>query len=159
MMSLTSEYALRAVVYIAQNEECWPLAGTEIAEAAGVPSKYLAKILGDLVRHGVLDARRGRGGGFSLARGARETPIWEVLVPFERFKKAQCPFEDQGCSETSPCAAHDKWEKVVRAYHGFLQETSIHAIAFDRGGGANRSGSHAAKKTTRKKTTTTLRRR
>lgn len=156
MMSLTSEYALRAVVYIAQNEECWPLAGNEIATASGVPSKYLAKILGDLVRHGVLDARRGRGGGFSLAHGARETPLWEVLAPFERFKRTQCPFEDQACPDVSPCAAHPQWEKVIHAYHGFLKDTTIHAIAFDRAGTAACT-SHAAKKTRKK--TTTLRRR
>lgn len=156
MMSLTSEYALRAVVYIAQNEECWPLAGSEIATASGVPGKYLAKILGDLVRHGVLDARRGRGGGFSLARGARDTALWEVLAPFERFKRTMCPFEDQGCQDVSPCVAHPRWEKVLHTYHGFLKETTIHTIAFDRPNGTTRP-SHAAKKT-RKKTTVTRRR-
>ncbi|HPF37644.1 MAG TPA: Rrf2 family transcriptional regulator [Phycisphaerae bacterium] len=155
-MSLTSEYALRAVVYIAQNEECWPLAGSEIASASGVPSKYLAKILGDLVRHGVLDARRGRGGGFSLARNAKETPLWEVLAPFERFKRTTCPFEDQGCPDASPCASHPRWERVLHTYHGFLKETTIHSIAFDRPSGA-RNGSHAGKRS-RKKSTLTRRR-
>ena len=151
MMSLTSEYALRAVVYIAQNEATWPLAGSDIASASGIPSKYLAKILGDLVRHGVLDARRGRGGGFSLARQAKETPLWEVLEPFERFKRTMCPFEDKRCPDTSPCLAHPRWEKVLHTYHGFLKETTIHAIAFERGSAASR-GSRAAKKTRRKAT-------
>ncbi len=156
MMSLTSEYALRAVVYIAQNESSWPVAGNAIASASGIPSKYLAKILGDLVRHGILDARRGRGGGFSLARHPKETPLWEVLEPFERFKRTMCPFENQTCSSLSPCTAHPRWEKVLHSYHGFLKETTIHAIAFERGSAASR-GSHAAKKT-RKKTSVTRRR-
>jgi Rrf2 family transcriptional regulator, iron-sulfur cluster assembly transcription factor len=155
-MSLTSEYALRAVVYIAQNETQWPLAGNEIATASGIPGKYLAKILGDLVRHGVLDARRGRGGGFSLARNSNETPLWEVLEPFERFKRTTCPFEDQRCPDISPCMAHPRWEKVLHAYHGFLKETTIHAIAFDRTSAATR-GSRAARKP-RKKSSVTRRR-
>jgi len=149
MMSLTSEYALRAIVYIARNEDQWPLSGNEVASAAGVPSKYLAKILGDLVRHGVLDARRGRGGGFSLARGAADTRLWEVLEPFERFNRAQCPFSDQRCSSDTPCLAHPRWEKVQGAYHGFLKGTTVRTVAFSRGA-KNGRGSKVAKKTSKK---------
>ncbi len=50
MLSRTSEYALRALIHLAEHQTEWPIAGSRIAAAAGVPSKYLSKILGDLVR-------------------------------------------------------------------------------------------------------------
>ena len=68
MLSLTNEYALRSAVYLAQHEAAQPIPGHRIAEALGIPSKYLSVILRDLVRVGVLQASPGKSGGFRLAR-------------------------------------------------------------------------------------------
>jgi len=54
MLSLTSEYALRALIYLTQHESDWPIPGHRIAEQTKIPSKYLSKILCDLVRINVL---------------------------------------------------------------------------------------------------------
>ncbi len=50
MLSRTGEYALRALIHLAQRVDDWPLTGKLIAEEAGIASKYLSKVLGDLVR-------------------------------------------------------------------------------------------------------------
>jgi Rrf2 family iron-sulfur cluster assembly transcriptional regulator len=135
MLSTTSQYALRAIIYLAQHETDWPIPGSEIANKAGVPVKYLAKILGDLTREGVLDASRGKGGGFRLARSSQEIKLVEVLAPYERFDGRQCPFDNKKCSDRDPCLAHNRWKKVMEQYQRFLGNTSVASVAFEKRAG------------------------
>ncbi|MEE9294932.1 MAG: Rrf2 family transcriptional regulator [Phycisphaerae bacterium] len=126
MLTLTSQYALRALVYLAQHEKEWPIPGWHIAQQAGVPAKYLSKVLGDLVRFGVLESSPGRTGGFQLRRSPKATMLFDVLSPFERFDRRRCPFENKECSDENPCQAHRAWKKVVDAEKRFLKGTSVH---------------------------------
>lgn len=129
MLMRTSQYALRALIYLAQNEDAWPIPGAQIAAETGVPTKYLSKVLGDLVRCGVLDSAPGRTGGFRLRRPAAKIRLFDVLAPFEHFERRECPFGNRVCSDTNPCGAHDSWKKVVGAQQDFLRETSLREVA------------------------------
>ena len=131
MLSLTSEYVLRAMIYLTQNEDDWPIAGRRIAEQAGIPPKYLSNILGDLVRLGLLDSAPGRTGGFRLRRAPRDTKLYDLLASFEQFELKRCPFGNKKCSDRNPCLAHEQWKKVVEAEHTFLKKTSIHDVAVE----------------------------
>ena len=57
---------------------------TAIAQAAGVPGPFLAKVLGRLVDRGLLRSRRGRGGGFVLGRPASDITLADVALALER---------------------------------------------------------------------------
>lgn len=132
MISLTSEYALRALIYLAQHADEWPVPGRTIAKETKVPRKYLSSILGDLVRAGVLDSTPGPGGGFSMVRSPKKTLLIEVLAPFESSLDTPrpCPFGNTMCGDADPCTGHAQWKKVQEAYSRFLRETSVHGIAF-----------------------------
>jgi len=78
LVSQAGEYALRAVVRLAVAGG-GPLSTRELAGATRAPAGYLSKALRSLVEAGVLRARRGVGGGFSLARPAGEITVLEVL--------------------------------------------------------------------------------
>jgi Rrf2 family protein len=131
MLSKTSQYALRALIYLTQHEDAWPIPGTRIAKEVGVPSKYLSKVLGDLVRSNVLDASPGRTGGFRLRRAPEWTYLIDVLTPFEHFDRRECPFGNHTCSDEHPCAAHHDWKEVVTAQQSFLRNTNLRDIASD----------------------------
>lgn len=135
MLTLTSEYALRAMIFLASRQDGQPVSGQSVAQQAGIPRKYLSKILGDLVRAGVLESSRGRKGGFILSRAPRNIRLYEVLAPFEPVlgKRRPCPFGNAVCNDDVPCAGHDRWKTVRDAYQKFLHETSIHDVAV-RGG-------------------------
>jgi len=130
MLTLTSEYALRALICLTRRARDWPLSGKVIAREAGVPAKYLSSILSDLVRAGVLTASRGKNGGFRLARSAKETTLESVLEPFERFEAKRCPFGNDLCSDADPCLGHAQWLQVVDARMEFLQHTTLHDVSF-----------------------------
>ena len=132
MVSLTSEYALRAMVYLARQVDEWPIPGRAIAADTGIPHKYLLSILGTQVRAGILESSPGRGGGFSLARPAKDIKLIEVLAPVEQSlgNSRSCPFGSGICNEDSPCPAHDRWRHVREEYARFLEDTSVHEAAF-----------------------------
>ena len=134
MLTLTSEYALRAMVYLALHGDHEPVSGQQVAQQAGIPRKYLSKILGDLVRAGVLSGSRGRNGGFILTRAPQDIRLFEVLAPFEPVlgNRRPCPFGNAVCSDETPCAGHDRWKAVRDAYQGFLHETTIYDVAVKR---------------------------
>jgi len=139
MFSLTGEYALRAMIYLAQHEAQWPIPGKRIAAQSGIPAKYLSKILGDLVRAGVLRGTRGLGGGFRMVQGPRTTTLFDVLKPFETFTQQRCPFGNKECSDSDPCLAHDQWKKVLEAQLRFLQRTSVSDAAIKKRSAPRRS--------------------
>lgn len=91
MLSQTAEYALRAVVCLAARPG-QPLSARAIAVSSQVPEPYLAKILKDLARAGVLRSRRGRDGGFELLRSAQETSVLGIVNAIDPLKRIHvCP--------------------------------------------------------------------
>ena len=136
MLSLTGKYALRAVIYLAQHADEWPTSGREIAAEAGIPASYLSRIMGDLVRYGLLRSTRGPSGGFELSRSAKDISLHDVLVRFEPFLADQrpCPFNNQICSDEDPCQGHDGWNRVFEALRNYLRRTSIQQVSVRRRG-------------------------
>ena len=131
-MTKSSEYALRALVFLLQNQKRWPIPGREIAGGAGIPAKYLQKILGDLTRAGVLESSPGRTGGFRLCRPGHRITLLDVLTPFERFQEGRCPFGNAVCSDQNPCRAHHEWKKVVETERRFFREMTLEDVAAPR---------------------------
>lgn len=112
MISQTTEYALRAVVWLAANPEK-PLTAQQIAEATRVPAGYLAKVLQGLSRAGLLHSQRGLGGGFTLARDPSSLTMWEVVQAVDPMKRIhECPlgFEAHG---DELCPLHQQLDQAI----------------------------------------------
>jgi Rrf2 family protein len=91
MLAKSVEYALRAVVFLAQ-DETRPRTTEEIARRTFVPAAYLAKVLQSLNHHGLVHSQRGVGGGIVLARPATEVTILEVVNAVDRIARIrECP--------------------------------------------------------------------
>lgn len=91
VISDTAEYALRAAVWLAKEPQR-ARTTQEIAQATQSPPDYLAKVLKLLARAGVLEGRRGAGGGFRIARSAQQISVLEIVNavdPLERIRT--CP--------------------------------------------------------------------
>lgn len=144
MISATSEYALRALIYLAGQgvEEVVP--GRQIAAEAEVPQRYLSAILADLVRAGVLHASRGKSGGFRLTRPAEKITLHEILAPFEPvlWQRRPCPFGQTTCSDEDPCGGHEQWKKVRDAHSDFLHHTTLHDVSHKK---SERDGTRSKK--------------
>jgi Rrf2 family protein len=126
MLSHTSEYALRAVLYIGMHETEGPVKLERIAEALHVPRNYLSKTLHQLARAGVLKSERGPSGGFQLPRPASEVMLAEVVAPFEPSRLARSCLLGKGeCSDATACAAHERWKHVAEPMQAFFGATTV----------------------------------
>lgn len=125
MISKTDQYALRAVLYLAQHSGA-PVRAAEIARGLALPANYLSKILHALARAGVLDSERGPRGGFRLARPAEDVSLADVIEPFDSVASERaCLFGRPECSDASPCPVHRKWKRASDPIIDFFNETKV----------------------------------
>jgi Rrf2 family protein len=82
-ISAKVDYAVRAAIELAAAGEGKPLKGEAIAEAQGIPLKFLENILGELKHTGIVASRRGAAGGYWLARPADEVALAEIVRAVE----------------------------------------------------------------------------
>ena len=66
------------------------------------------------------------GGGFQLARKPREITFYDVIEPIDHVSRWEgCIMGKKSCSSDSPCALHNKWEKVRETYLVMLKESTL----------------------------------
>jgi Rrf2 family protein len=78
-VSAKTDYALRAVTEIAAVGNDLPVKGERIAEAQGIPLRFLENILAELRNAGIVQSRRGAEGGYLLARPADQIALADVI--------------------------------------------------------------------------------
>ena len=118
MLSKTTEYALRAVVYVAMHDTQGVKVGIkEIAKELELPAHFMGKILQDLVRKGVISSVKGPGGGFFLHRAASDINLLEVVQVIDGLEAfRRCGMGMKQCSDTHPCPLHND----IKAYRDQL---------------------------------------
>ena len=124
MFSQTVEYALRAVVYLAQNPDR-SCTTEEVAKATKVPPAYLAKILQGMVRSGVIRSQRGVGGGVKLARTPEELTILEVVnavEPIQRIKVCPLGLSTHGANL---CPLHKRLDNALATVESAFAGTTL----------------------------------
>lgn len=126
MLSQTAEYALRAVLHLAQHSSHRPVRVGEMATALRIPHNYLSKILHQLARAGVLLSLRGKAGGFRLAVPPDRLPLSAVVMPFDRVDdRRRCLLGRPQCSDRTACAAHTRWKEVADTVAQFFRDTTV----------------------------------
>src|SRR5688500_12774766 len=111
MLTKTSEYALRSIVYVAmQAAEGKKIGIKEIAKELELPLHFIGKILQDLVRKGIIASVKGPHGGFYLSQPAADISIMDVVHVIDgvqAFKR--CGLGLKHCSDTHPCPLHHEF--------------------------------------------------
>ena len=79
MLSQRTRYTIRALLHLADRYGEGPVRLSEIAEAQNIPSKFLTVMLSQMIRKGLVESRRGREGGYWLARPPGEISYGEIV--------------------------------------------------------------------------------
>lgn len=124
-ISGTTQYALRAVLFVAEHGTEEPVRVDAIAAALNVPRNYLSKTLHTLARAGVLRSGRGPRGGFQLAGQPDEISLARVAAPFDDLGSRACLLGRSSCGWKNPCSVHPHWEEVSNALQSFFRDTTI----------------------------------
>ena len=115
MFSKSTEYALRAIIYLAQKSSVDQKIGiTELSKAIGSPKSFTAKILQQLTRGGKLvDSVTGPGGGFYLSEKAKSRSLYYVLQLLdEEMIINGCVLGLRDCSDVNPCPMHSQYKLI-----------------------------------------------
>ena len=124
MLSQTVEYALRATLFVARSHPK-SLPVTNIAEAVEAPRGYLAKILGELARYGVLESSRGPGGGFRLSKDPDRLALADVVQAIEGITPRRCLLGHGLCGNNPSCTAHTRWSPIANEMDAFFGKTTL----------------------------------
>ncbi|MGE0605780.1 MAG: Rrf2 family transcriptional regulator [Pirellulales bacterium] len=124
MFSQTVEYALRAVVHLADQS---PAARTtdQIAAATQVPKAYLSKVIQGLCRAKIVRSKRGLGGGVSLVESPSELTILDVVNAVEPIGRIrQCPLglKTHG---VRLCPLHKRMDNALAMVESAFQQTTL----------------------------------
>ncbi len=127
MLSVTTQYALRSLIHLAQLPPATSILGRDLAARAGIPANYLAKILLALRNAGMVDAARGQGGGYRLAERPDRIRLVDVVDLLEGMRSRPGCFLGEGheCCDQDACSAHEAWKAVRLAYVKFLTTNTI----------------------------------
>ncbi len=124
MFSQTTEYALRAAVWLAQNQGS-PQTTQEIAAATQVPAAYLAKCLQAMGRAGLVHGSRGAGGGFELTRGPETLSVLDVVNAVDPIRRIKtCPL-GLSAHRVKLCPLHKKLDDAIATIETSFRTTSL----------------------------------
>ncbi len=82
-ISAKADYAVRAAIELAVAGTDHPTKGDSVAQAQGIPLKFLENILADMRHAGLITSRRGAEGGYWLARPAEEITVADIIRAVE----------------------------------------------------------------------------
>jgi Rrf2 family protein len=131
MLSQKAKYALRALMVLADHKTGEPMQLREIATAEKLPHKFLEATLLELRKHGILESRRGRSGGYRLARPAHLISFGEVIRIIDGpLAPLPCASVTQfrlcaDCSDPPRCSIRWLMQRVRNATSGVLDECTL----------------------------------
>lgn len=132
MISQTAEYALRAIVHLAQTHPV-PQTAANIAERTHVPVPYLSKVMQSLTRVGLVSSQRGLHGGFALVKKASTFSVLDVITAVEPLHHIRtCPLKIE--SHKSLCMLHGTLEDALRRMEEVYAATPIERLLDERDG-------------------------
>jgi Rrf2 family protein len=134
MLSKKSQYAFKALMYLAQQNDKGPVLIAEISKKKKIPLKFLENILLELKKAGVLESKKGKGGGYYFAIPPADVPMAKVIRlldgPIALLPCVSLNFYERckNCDEKS-CGLHDMMVLVRDATLKVLEKRTVADIA------------------------------
>jgi len=127
------DYALKAVLDLSINYGNGVVTIQEMARRLDIPTKFLEQILLDLKRGGFVESRRGKIGGYLLARSPETIRVGEVIRfidgSIEPIACANLDKKYTGCVDVHRCVFKKLWQGVARATADIVDNTTFQDLA------------------------------
>lgn len=137
VLTRKSKYGLRAMLFLAERSGHGPVLVSDLAGDQRIPKKFLEAILLDLKRQGLLQSKKGKGGGYFLSRAPEEITVGQVvralggplaLVPcVSQTAYARC----EECVDEQTCGVRLAMKEVRDATAKILDNTTLAALNRD----------------------------
>jgi Rrf2 family iron-sulfur cluster assembly transcriptional regulator len=131
MFSKTCEYAIRAVIYISATSSPLQKARiSDIAKSIDAPSHFTAKVLQNLVHHGIISSQKGVKGGFYIESYQKQKYLIDIVRSIDGDKIfSDCGLGLKFCSEKEPCPLHHKFKTIRNELKKMIEETTVEELA------------------------------
>ena len=101
-----------------------------IAKQENIPAHFLAKILQQLARKGLLRSRKGPTGGFALRVDPGDIRLLDIVEALDGLAPyQQCASGLSECSDEMPCSMHDNWKALRSRILDYLERNTIADLA------------------------------
>ena len=127
MFSKTCEYAIRALIFIAQkSKDGSRISIKDISSGIDSPEYFIAKILQDLSRKGFVQSAKGPNGGFYMDDANLEQSVADIVREIDGDKLfSGCGLGLKECSEDHPCPIHNDCKHIRQEIKTMLEESRI----------------------------------
>ena len=131
LYSKSAEYAIQAMVYLAEAKSEKPVMTAKIAKEYNIPYQFLAKIVQTLVKHRLIKATRGRTGGINLYRNSKNIYLYQIVdaVDGPPPEEEQCVIGLDLCSDATPCPLHHTWKPIKESIRKMLADENLEELA------------------------------
>lgn len=108
MISRETDYAIRAILYLAGNGKNKLISVSELSEKMKIPYRFLRKIAKRLVEEKILESRKGKNGGLSLLIAPEKLSLYDVANIFDSngITLNKCLREKESCKFSGVCEVH-----------------------------------------------------
>jgi Rrf2 family protein len=128
LITRSTDYAMRALCYIAKQEREWVSVAEMVADLK-IPRPFLRKILQTLSSEGLLSSTKGQGGGFSLACPKDEILLTDLIRIFQNtIHLNECMFKKKLCPNRSTCLLKKEIDLIEGDVLGRLRRISIASL-------------------------------
>ena len=108
-----TDYAVRALMFMAKGEKGEIITVDEIVRREKLPERFLRRILQKLAKNDILVSYKGKDGGFSLAKDADRIRITDIINIFQgHVDFAKCLLKGRKCPNTNSCSFRKKLKDI-----------------------------------------------
>lgn len=131
MISNKTKYGLHALIYLSKQYNQGPVLIAEIARGDHIPKKFLEFILLELKNHGFLESKKGKGGGYQLAKHPKEIKLGQVIRILDGpLAPVSCVSQTayrrcKECKDEDTCGIRLVMKDVREAMANILDKTSL----------------------------------
>jgi Rrf2 family protein len=134
MLSNTSKYGIRAVVYLANQPDLSVKIGIKkISDDLSLPTPFLAKILQLLTKQKILSSTKGPHGGFSLLKDPELITLLDIVTTIDGEDVfTNCILHNRPCNivqkDRVPCALHDDYVKIGKEIMALFRKKTVYSL-------------------------------
>ena len=124
--SRSAEYAIRASLHLGSLEDGKCAMAKDIAADEEIPAHFLAKLLQQLARKGLLKSQKGPSGGFCLRLKAKDVRLIDIVDAVDGLEHyAKCIVGFPECNDRMGCPMHDSWIALHSRIMGYLRRNTV----------------------------------
>ncbi|MBQ3393612.1 MAG: RrF2 family transcriptional regulator [Oscillospiraceae bacterium] len=130
-ISTKGRYALRVMVDLARHYPGDKVPLLDIAQRQDISEKYLESIVASLSKAGLVDATRGKGGGYRLIKDPRDYTVMEILRSSEgSIAPVACLDDDgDGCERMDSCPTLPMWKQLYEVIENYFNGVTLEDLA------------------------------